>query len=512
VNRHRQVLIVGSGPTGATYARLLLERVPDLSVVMAEAGPVVSDPPGTNVKNITDPAEQAAARNASQGRDTAAGVAGIPGGTVAEGTITARQGTHLIGHPAAGSTGMPAAAVATCVGGQGAHWTCATPRPAGSERIAFIDQDDWCSHVTDAELLLHTTHTAFAGSARTIAMLERLREVFAADAVEVGLLPVAGDPRPDGTLRWSGTDVVLGPVLDDVRFTLLPETLCVRLLRDAGQVVGARLRDQHTGTESEVRADTVVVAADAIRTPRLLWASGIRPPALGHYLTEHPLIFGVVAVRDGVLPPSPAATRFDPIQGAITVPYDEQSHPYHGQLMYSPVCPVPLPQGSPYRDNPAGYIGMGWAVRKWPRADDRLVFDASQPDEDGMPKVEIAYELTGREETELARARIIQARAAAAFGEFLPGMPVLMPAGSSLHYMGTVRMGPVNDGTSVCDPYSRVWDVPGLVLGGNGLIPTANACNPTLTSVALASRGARALAGVLLSGRPATQAMSVTGR
>ncbi len=127
-----RVLIVGSGPTGATYARLLLEQLPDVEVLMVEAGPVVTRPIGMNVKNVPDAEEQAAARLASQGPSQESGVSGIPGGVVVEGTITARQGTHLIGRAAGGSAGMPAAAGATCVGGQGVHWTCATPRADGA--------------------------------------------------------------------------------------------------------------------------------------------------------------------------------------------------------------------------------------------------------------------------------------------------------------------------------------------------------------------------------------------
>ncbi len=126
-----RVLIVGSGPTGSTYARQLIEQTPDVTVLMVEAGPVVSTPPGMNVKNIPDAEGQAAARLASQGRASESGVSGIPGGVVLEGTVTARQGTHLIGRAADGSPGMPAAAGSTCVGGQGVHWTCATPRPVG---------------------------------------------------------------------------------------------------------------------------------------------------------------------------------------------------------------------------------------------------------------------------------------------------------------------------------------------------------------------------------------------
>ena len=488
------VLIVGSGPTGSTYARQLIEQTPDVTVLMVEAGPVVSTPPGMNVKNIPDAEGQAAARLASQGRASESGVSGIPGGVVLEGTVTARQGTHLIGRAADGSPGMPAAAGSTCVGGQGVHWTCATPRPVGSERIAFIDEREWDEHIAAAEGLLHTTRSAFEDSPQVAAVLERVRDEFAPDGIAVGPLPIAGDPRPDGTLRWSGPDVVLGPVKDDPRFTLRAETLCVRLVREGDRVVGAVLRDLRTGSEEEVRADTVVVAADALRTPQLLWASGIRPDALGRYLTEHPLLFGVVALREGIVPPrEDDGAPVDPIRGLVAVGFDEERHPYHAQMMYTPVSPMPLRESSPHYNNRSGYVGMGWGIRKWPRPEDRLTFHDAEPDENGLPGIQIAYELTEREEAEFERARKHQARAAAALGEFVEGMPKVMPAGSSLHYMGTVRMGTADDGTSVCDSYSRVWGVPGLVLAGNGLIPTANSANPTLTSVAIAIRGAGAL-------------------
>jgi choline dehydrogenase-like flavoprotein len=494
-----RVLIIGSGPTGATYARRLIDRTEDVTVLMVEAGPALTDPLGMNVRNIPDPSAQAEAKKASQGPESGiAGIAGIPTGTAVEGTVTARQGTHLVGSAADGSRGMPAAAAATCVGGQGAHWTCATPRPVGSERMDFLG-DALDPLLDEAERLLHTTHEAFSGAAQAIALLDVVDKEFAGDGLLVQSLPVAGDPQQDGSMRWSGTDVVLGdlahPGAHADRFELRTGTLAVRLVLEDGAVVGARLRDLATGREYEERAASVVVAADALRTPQLLWASGIRPEALGRYLTEHPLIFGVVAVKEGLLPPvAPGAAPVDPVRVVVGVRFDEERHPFHAQMLYSPVCPIPLPPDSPFADNPAGFVGMGWGVRKWPRAEDRLLFEGDVPDANGLPGIRIAYEVTEREQAELELASTFQARAAAALGSFIDGMPVVMPPGSSLHYMGTVRMGPDDDGTSVCDTYSQVWGVPGLVLAGNGLIPTANSCNPTLTSVALAVRGADALA------------------
>jgi choline dehydrogenase-like flavoprotein len=111
----------------------------------------------------------------------------------------------------------------------------------------------------------------------------------------------------------------------------------------------------------------------------------------------------------------------------------------------------------------------------------------------GLPAPRIHYRYTDGDLAAIERARKAVAAAGAAVGIPLDDSPVRLPAGSSLHYQGTTRMGPVDDGTSVCDPHSRVWNVRGLWVAGNNVIPTATACNPTLTSVALAVRGARAL-------------------
>ena len=76
-------------------------------------------------------------------------------------------------------------------------------------------------------------------------------------------------------------------------------------------------------------------------------------------------------------------------------------------------------------------------------------------------------------------------------GGFVPGAePTLLVPGSALHICGTTRAGKVDDGTSVVDRNSKVWRQNDLYLGGCGVIPTQNACNPTLTAACFALIGA----------------------
>lgn len=366
------IAVVGSGPIGSTYARLLLEALPDARVIMFEAGPQVTPRPGESVRNLTDPDEKARAREMSQGPQAGQyrDALGILAGAVVEGMFTARQGTHLLdfgGEGSAHASAFPAAAAATNVGGQGAHWTCAIPRPAFSEKLDFIADDEWEDLISTAEDLLHKQSAAFSDSPVGAAIRTLLDREFAAELPEgygVSTLPVAGDPQPDGTMRWAGADTVLGPLIEPgtdtaARFELRDLTLVRRIEHDGAHVRGVVVEDLRTREESFVEADAVVVAADAFRSPQLLWASGIRPAPLGRYLTEHHVVISTVAldaermsalVSDAELETElarRATNPADPVAAVNRIPFSEPDHPYSAQIMYAETPPFPLPSTTP---------------------------------------------------------------------------------------------------------------------------------------------------------------------
>jgi choline dehydrogenase-like flavoprotein len=71
-------------------------------------------------------------------------------------------------------------------------------------------------------------------------------------------------------------------------------------------------------------------------------------------------------------------------------------------------------------------------------------------------------------------------------GGFLPGAePKYLAPGSALHICGTYRAGSTS-ADSVVNKNGKAWGVNDLVLGGCGVIPTQNACNPTLTAACFA--------------------------
>ncbi|MGP3775834.1 GMC oxidoreductase [Streptomyces sp. SDT5-1] len=495
------VAIVGSGPAGAAYARVLSERAPQLRLAVFEAGPLISDPPGTHVKNIADTARRARAQRDSEGPRPLVEAASTDtmDDYATDRARLQRPGTFLLpnGPQGDGDTGMPAAAMSSNVGGMGAHWTGACPRPGDAEVIGFLPElGAW---LDEAERLLDVSAEVLADAPFADEVRKRLSVALDHDRAgdrQVQAMPMAVRRAADGRLLWCGADTVFGDVTrDNPRFELFSEALVTRVvLEEDGQCVrGVRVRDLRTGTEHEVAARYVVVAGDSLRTPQLLHASGVRPAALGRHLNDQPQLVYAVRMRD--LPDLPPAAGggvgVSASSGVAWVPYTD-AHPYHGQVMQLDASPVPLEDDDLA---PGSVVGLGWFCAKELRAEDRIAFRDDEMDGYGMPAMELHYRLTETDLAAIDGARTEILRAAEALGEPLDDTPpLLFPAGASLHYQGTVRMGDIDDGASVCDPNSQVWGVRGLFVAGNGVIPTATACNPTLTSVALAVGGARGIA------------------
>ncbi|WP_460912202.1 GMC oxidoreductase [Spirosoma areae] len=504
------VLIIGSGPVGATYARLISEQAPQATILMVDAGPRLTQQAGQHTKNIVDGAARDAAQVRSQGNHQSP----YPLTTVHEraaaaqsGTLSiellARAGVHLVAETVAdlSQSGMPAAALSTNVGGMGAHWTCACPSLGNGEKIPFLTDTELAAYYQKARALLHVTQHAFPDSPEALAILNVLGDLFnpiLSSDRQVDRMPLACQTDASGARYWTGPDVILGELADQAytgNFTLRSDTICRQLLHINGpghdrHVTGAIVEHLPTNQPEQIDAKIVIVAADALRTPQLLWASHIRPKALGHYLNEHPFIFSFAELKEEFIDKSLAsaynpAGRTEPTVGVFWVPFDAPNHPFHGQVMHMDVSPLKIET----HGNPRHIVGLGWGALKEMRYEDCVVFSETETDYLGMPKMAFQYQLTEQDLMTIAGAKAAQAKALTAFGKVIQeGEQTLMPPGSSLHYEGTTRMGVTDDGTSVCDTYSQVWGFDNLFVGGNGVIPIATTSNPTLTSIAMSIR------------------------
>lgn len=524
------VLVVGSGPVGATFARQLVEA--GRSVHMIDAGAQLSKRPGWHLKNsflYQRNMDLFASVIRGHLHTMSVPTNDTPVMTLDPGAFRVEFDkfpgfVHNNQNPGQDpDTNLPGAASTYGVGGMATHWTCATPRHHPTmERSDIYTDDEWDRLYDAGETLLNTHRHEFDHSIRHHVVRDVLAAEFdeLAEPYQVQNLPLAVERRTDHPefVTWTGTDTVFGPLLDgdldSEPFVLRDQHRCDRLVptSDGSAIAYAEVTDLQHWRTLRIRANAFVVACNAYLTPQLLWASGIRPDPLGRYLTEQPMAFCQIVLRqdhveavtdDERFADRTAAHRREHPEDPVPIPLGEpepqvwipvsDGRPWHCQIHrdafhYGDVAP-----------NVDGrlIVDLRWFGIVEPRYESRISFSDVHRDSYDMPQPTFEWELGEADRRDQHRMMADMLRAANALGGFLPGSePQFVAPGLPIHVTGTVRMGTSPD-DSVVDADSRVWGIDNLYLGGNGLIPRGSASNPTLTSVAMALRSSEHIARTL---------------
>lgn len=515
------VLIVGSGPVGCTFARKLVEA--GRSVYMLDMGARLSPRPGTHLKNsflyqrnidLFASVIRGHLHALSVPTDNQPLLAFDPGAYRVDrdkyrGFIRNNQNPDQNPYK-----NLPGAAVTYAVGGMATHWTCATPRHHPTvERSDVYSNEEWDRLYSEGERLLNTHQHEFDYSIRHTVVRETLHQEFSelTGAYGVQSLPLAVERRKDNAefVHWSGSDTVLGPLADGVQnhapFVLKEQHRCTRLVpsRDGSRIEYAEVQNLKEWQTLHIRAHAYVVCCNAYLTPQVLWASGIRPDALGRYLTEQPMAFSQIVLKQDIVdhishdarfaerikahqeqyPQDPVPIPLDDPEPQVWIPVSED-RPWHCQIHrdafhYGDVAP---------NVDTRLIVDLRWFGIVEPRYKDRITFSDVHQDVFGMPQPTFEWVLDDGDRRKQHRMMRDMERAANALGGYLPGSePQFVLPGLPVHVTGTVRMGTVPK-DSVVDIHSRVWGIENLYLGGNGLISRGNASNPTLTSVAMACK------------------------
>lgn len=495
MGRAGRVVVIGSGPVGAVYARLLVES--GSHVTMIDSGTIQSDPPGEHLGNA-----KVFQQTPNLFMDVTAArfeTFSTPPGIFSR-WRRSKYRRNYENPKQKLFRNMPFASAVYAVGGMSTIWTASCPRHTDFELPSVIPVDEWRELLDVADHLLAVSTETFDASPVGEAILDQLN---GRNGREYHQLPVAASPGDaPGTVRWTGSAVVLGPLLEDEtyaeRFEIRPEHRAEELVHGNGVVTAVKVRDLISNNVTTLEADAVVVAAGSFLTPRLLWQSGITPDALGHYLHDHTQSGVRVSMSKKMLKRlrgelgNPAREDPLPIAQHATPPMigvePTEAKPWHGQIHGSGKKFIYTGGEDVRRMLDMSYYGM-----VTPRYKNHISFSETLEDRFGQPQITIHFRWSWGDVWRMIRMWWDMIRTAKKLGK-LKSIPIISPPGTTLHLMGTYRMGTeATREESVTDTDSRVWGFDNLYLGGLGLIPEPNASNPTNVACAMAVKGASAL-------------------
>jgi choline dehydrogenase-like flavoprotein len=295
---------------------------------------------------------------------------------------------------------------------------------------------------------------------------------------------------------------------------LIPNAVVHDILLNADGTARGVVYRRPDGTDETVLARGVVLAANAIETPKLLLMSngglGVANSSdmVGRNLMDHPIQLSWALSGEPVFPQRgplstagiettrQAATRNqlsafrvevgnDGWRFPIGDPTFEFGHEANGTF-------VQLREGGQalanrWRDHVSREIRFGSLMEQLPNPKNRITPAWDHLDAIGLPRPRIAFTVGTYVRDGMAAAKVLHERL---FSELRATernhSDIAFGAG---HLIGTTAMG-ADPARSVVDADGRAHDVSNLFVAGSSVFPTEGTANPTLTLAALALRTA----------------------
>ena len=450
------ILVIGSGAGGAAAAGALAAA--GRKVLVVEAGSGTGWPSGHG-RNM-DPSEA---------------------GLAAFGQL---QEKHLVwpSNEDSEPSGLGGAKVAHVLGGMLSLWTNNCPWPHTDELPAWDEHSVWDRYLHRTKKLLNVVDDYWSG-VRMDLLLERVARAVGPmpEGRGVQTMPVAAVPDETG-LRFTSYKDLLAPGMDG-DLTIMTDLAVCGIRHRAGRVQGVIATSTTDGKTVEISAETVIVAAGTIGSAKILASSGIDAgPALGRGIFDHAAFVSRVPLSDEIT----RAVPKDDGNFTIWIPYSPE-HPWHCQICRFPSVPTPaVPDVS---ENMTADMFTWIPVDINP--ENRIIFDAENPDKFGLPSISGAFKLSENDNARATRGMSEHYLVAAEIGDLTKGWyPAFYKPGESTHLMGSCRMGPADDGTSVVDKTGRVWAYENMYVAGNAVLSRTNGGNPTMLCIAAALRTA----------------------
>jgi choline dehydrogenase-like flavoprotein len=292
--------------------------------------------------------------------------------------------------------------------------------------------------------------------------------------------------------------------------TLLTECCAIRVETDATgrRATGVRYIDG-AGAQQVITADHVIIAGNAIETPRLLLlsANDAHPDGLGNSsgLVGRCLMFHIVFSAIGTFDEEIRTYRGRVVTHALadfTQPdgtvdwirggYTELGgsiHPVEEGIRYPWVLHKPLMVDGSFLKRISNVTMIGEDV---PVASNRVDLDPTVRDVYGQPVARVTYARHPRDQELVNRylPKLVEiARASGATSVMTYDFHREEGIPDTKHLLGTTRMGS-DPATSVTNAWGRLHDVDNVWIADGALYATGTGFNPTLTQQALAWRTA----------------------